>query len=122
MARLPRLTVPGYPHHIIQRGNNRQAIFATNSDYEAFLQMLEEHATQVGVAIDNSRLFKKVEDSSKLKSAFLSNMSHEIRTPLNAITGFSEILGHSESPHERSSLIKSIKKNFTSDGKQFAGC
>ena len=28
MARLPRLTVPGYPHHIIQRGNNRQAIFA----------------------------------------------------------------------------------------------
>ena len=24
MARPPRLTVPGYPHHIIQRGNNRQ--------------------------------------------------------------------------------------------------
>ncbi|HOZ64069.1 MAG TPA: transposase, partial [Burkholderiaceae bacterium] len=26
MARLPRLTLPGYPHHVIQRGNNRQAI------------------------------------------------------------------------------------------------
>ncbi len=51
MARLPRLTVPGYPHHIIQRGNNRQAIFAGNADYEALLAMLEEHATQAGVAI-----------------------------------------------------------------------
>lgn len=51
MARLPRLTVPGYPHHIIQRGNNRQAIFAGNADYEALLAMLEEHATQAGVAM-----------------------------------------------------------------------
>src|SRR6266542_341841 len=51
MARLPRLTVPGYPHHLIQRGNNRQAIFAANADYETLLSMLEEHATQAGVAI-----------------------------------------------------------------------
>jgi putative transposase len=27
MARLPRLSFPGYPHHVIQRGNNRQPIF-----------------------------------------------------------------------------------------------
>ena len=33
MARLPRLTVPGYPHHVIQRGNNRQTIFAGTGDY-----------------------------------------------------------------------------------------
>ncbi|MDP3760831.1 MAG: transposase [Ramlibacter sp.] len=51
MARLPRLTVPGYPHHIIQRGNNRQAIFATTADYEVLLAMLEEHAGKSGVAI-----------------------------------------------------------------------
>lgn len=51
MARLPRLTVPGYPHHIIQRGNNRQAIFATSADYEALLSMLEEHSAKSGVAI-----------------------------------------------------------------------
>ena len=31
MARQPRLAVPGYAHHIIQRGNNRQAIFTTLS-------------------------------------------------------------------------------------------
>ena len=39
MARLPRLTVPGYPHHLIQRGNNRQAIFATDGDYDTLLSM-----------------------------------------------------------------------------------
>lgn len=51
MARLPRLTVPGYPHHIIQRGNNRQAIFATTQDYETLLQLLDEHARAQEVAI-----------------------------------------------------------------------
>jgi len=51
MARLPRLTVPGYPHHIIQRGNNRQAIFAGSADYEVLLSMLEEHAAKSEVAI-----------------------------------------------------------------------
>jgi putative transposase len=51
MARLPRLTVPGYPHHIIQRGNNRQAIFSANADYEALLAMIEEYARKAGIAI-----------------------------------------------------------------------
>ena len=32
MSRLPRLTVPGYPHHVIQRGHNRQAIFLDDTD------------------------------------------------------------------------------------------
>lgn len=51
MARLPRLTVPGYPHHIIQRGNNRQAIFASAADYQFLLDLLEENAKKFGVAI-----------------------------------------------------------------------
>lgn len=51
MARLPRLTVPGYPHHIIQRGNNRQPIFATPPDYQALLGLFEEHARAANVAV-----------------------------------------------------------------------
>ena len=51
MARLPRLTVPGYPHHIIQRGNNRQPIFAANADYETLLVDARGARAQVGVAI-----------------------------------------------------------------------
>jgi putative transposase len=51
MARLPRLTVPGYPHHIIQRGNNRQPIFASAADYKALLTLLEEHSREAKVAV-----------------------------------------------------------------------
>ena len=51
MARLPRLSVPAYPHHVIQRGNNRQAIFLTAGDYQRMLGLLEECAQQFDVAI-----------------------------------------------------------------------
>ena len=33
MARLPRYFVPGVPLHLIQRGNNRQVIFADDADF-----------------------------------------------------------------------------------------
>ncbi|WP_394755231.1 REP-associated tyrosine transposase [Rhodoferax sp.] len=51
MARLPRLTLPGYPHHIIQRGNNRQPIFATAADQPTLLDLLEENARKFDVAV-----------------------------------------------------------------------
>jgi len=51
MARLPRLTLPGYPHHVIQRGNNRQPIFASKADYQMLLQLLGENAVKFGVAL-----------------------------------------------------------------------
>ena len=51
MARLPRLTLPGYPHHVIQRGNNRQAIFVTPDDYRKLLNLLEENAKTFDVAV-----------------------------------------------------------------------
>ncbi|MEI8325377.1 MAG: transposase [Betaproteobacteria bacterium] len=51
MARLPRLTLPGYPHHVIQRGNNRQPIFASNANHEDLLGLLSENASRFGVAI-----------------------------------------------------------------------
>jgi putative transposase len=51
MARLPRLTLAGYPHHVIQRGNNRQAIFADRQDFETMLALLAENAQKFRVAI-----------------------------------------------------------------------
>ena len=51
MARLPRLTVPGYPHHLIQRGNNRQAIFDAEDDYRILLGMINENARKFQVEI-----------------------------------------------------------------------
>lgn len=51
MARLPRLALPGYPHHVIQRGNNRQMIFLTVADHQYMLALLCEHARQFDVAL-----------------------------------------------------------------------
>ena len=51
MARLPRLTVPGYPHHVIQRGNNRQTIFREPADYEFMLDLLVEQSKKFQVAV-----------------------------------------------------------------------
>lgn len=51
MARLARLSVAGYPHHVIQRGNNRQAIFRDDSDYERMLQLLREASARHRVGL-----------------------------------------------------------------------
>lgn len=51
MARQPRLTLPDYPHHIIQRGNNRQVIFADAQDFESMRAILAENAKKFGVAV-----------------------------------------------------------------------
>lgn len=40
MARLPRLVVPGMPHHVIQRGTARCAIFRDSQDYRFFMGRL----------------------------------------------------------------------------------
>jgi len=44
MARQPRLVVAGYPHHVIQRGNNRQPIVLDDRDRSAFLAELRRAA------------------------------------------------------------------------------
>ena len=51
MARLARLTLPGITHHVILRGNNRQAIFADAFDRELFLSLLAENARREQVQV-----------------------------------------------------------------------
>lgn len=51
MARLPRLTLPHYPHHVIQRGNNRQPIFVGDDDRRFLLELVEGYASELKVAI-----------------------------------------------------------------------
>jgi putative transposase len=51
MARQARLTVAAYPHHVIQRGNDRQLIFRDDADRERLLSLLLEHAQRSKVAV-----------------------------------------------------------------------
>ncbi len=51
MARLPRLAVAGHPHHILQRGNNRQPIFSAAADRVLLLDLLADSARKFEVAL-----------------------------------------------------------------------
>ena len=51
MARLARVVVPGYPHHITQRGNRRLPTFFSDADYEAYLAFLAEQCAAHDVRI-----------------------------------------------------------------------
>jgi putative transposase len=51
MARISRLVIPHQPHHIIQRGNDRQVIFREDEDCHAFLGWMLEASRQFNVAI-----------------------------------------------------------------------
>jgi putative transposase len=41
MPRLARFNLPGYPQHVIIRGNNREPIFVDKDDYHFYLEKLE---------------------------------------------------------------------------------
>jgi len=51
MARLPRFDLPGIPQHVIQRGNDRHACFATDGDYRQYMQQLREAALKHDCAV-----------------------------------------------------------------------
>lgn len=51
MPRLPRLILAGHPHHVIQRGNNRQAIVHDDADRKRLLALLKECSVQHRVAV-----------------------------------------------------------------------
>ena len=51
MARQSRLILPKQPHHIVQRGNDRQLVFREPEDYERFLGWLKEASRFYKVAI-----------------------------------------------------------------------
>lgn len=51
MPRLPRLSLPGMPQHVIQRGNNRQACFYSDEDNHFYLTCLREACEKYQVSV-----------------------------------------------------------------------
>ena len=45
------MVVPGFPHHITQRGNRRQQTFFCDGDYRAYLGLMSRWCRQSGVEI-----------------------------------------------------------------------
>jgi len=51
MTRVARIVMPESPHHITQRGNNRQDVFFVPDDYEAYLDILREQSERYGLDV-----------------------------------------------------------------------
>jgi putative transposase len=51
MARMARVVADGVPHHITQRGNNRQDVFLLSEDRRFYLETLRANCKQHRVAI-----------------------------------------------------------------------
>jgi putative transposase len=70
MTRVARIVVPGMPHHITQRGNNRQDVFFTDADRRLYLTLLKEETQRHGVQI--------------LAYCLMSNHVHLVAVPRSA--------------------------------------
>lgn len=51
MPRMARLVVPGYPHHVTQRGNRGQQTFFVDEDYQAYIDLLADRLRECRVTI-----------------------------------------------------------------------
>jgi putative transposase len=51
MARLPRIAIPGCPHHVTARGNRREPIFFEDGDQDIYCDMLAEQTRKAKVEV-----------------------------------------------------------------------
>src|SRR4051812_47627066 len=51
MSRIARAVIPGFPHHVTQRGSRRQPTFFTEDDYALYLELMSEACRRHGVDV-----------------------------------------------------------------------
>lgn len=78
MGRPPRLLLPGFPHHIVQRGHNRNAVFVEAGDYAYYLANLHEWKQRYEVEVHAWCL--------------MTNHVHLVLTPRQQQKGISDLM------------------------------
>jgi putative transposase len=92
MARFARLVVPGYPHHITQRGVRSMDVFADNHDRLTYLQIMAEESAASGVTF--------------MAWCLMTNHIHLIAVPEHE-TSLARALGES---HRRYTRMKNFRE------------
>ena len=108
MPRRPRIVIPGTPHHVTQRGNNRQTVFGSVEDRKLYLKLLSQEATRHNVQVlgwclmtNHVHLILIPEDGASLASA-LGHAHSQYALALTAAKRESAIYGRTASTPVRS--------------------
>ena len=78
MPRLGRVVVPNYPHHVIQRGHNKQVVFAEEADFDYYLGTLAEFKEEYNVKV--------------FAFCLMTNHVHLVLQPGDKITGMGQLM------------------------------
>jgi len=78
MPRMGRIVLPNYPHHVVQRGHNRQVVFATEQDYQRYIADLRELKDAFGVKV--------------YAYCLMTNHVHLLLAPGEAIAGLGQLM------------------------------
>ncbi len=101
MPRSPRFCPAGYPVHVIQRGNNRQAIFTCDADCAAYAGWLAEGINRFDVSIHGW--------------VFMTNHVHLLATPVSegSISELMQFVGRL--------YVRRFNRKYTRSGTLFEG-
>ena len=86
MPRVARIVVPGYPHHVTQRGARRQRTFSTEADYATYLDLLAKNISRA--------------DAQIWAYCLMPNHVHMVVVPGGA-NGLARLLGHTHHCYAR---------------------
>lgn len=78
MPRMGRVVLPNYPHHVVQRGHNRQVVFASEADFIHYLNDLRE--------------LKITFDVRVYAYCLMTNHVHLLLSPGEAIAGMGQLM------------------------------
>lgn len=78
MPRMGRIVLPNYPHHVVQRGHNRQVVFAAEQDYQRYISDLCELKDVFGVKV--------------YAYCLMTNHVHLLLAPGEAVAGLGQLM------------------------------
>ena len=79
MPRQARVIVPGFPHHIVQRGRNRQPVFVERRDFEYYLANRQE--------------WKQVYELNVFSYCLMTNHVHLVVQANDNVTAIPQLMG-----------------------------